>query len=178
MSKAQFFHHLRERLRGLPDEEQQSIIRVYEELFQKAESNGKSEREIIESLGFQPNDSFIPSLGRPSRNFAETGIRIGVAAIALGFFNIIFILGPFIAVSALLFALTLTAVLLACSSIWIVIGTGVPETLTTLLLEIFTALTFTGLGVLLGIGMWKADRLFLTLVKRYVRLNLKLIKGE
>lgn len=183
MSKADFFQQLQERLRGLPDEERQNIVHVYEDLFRQAEAGGKSEEEIIRSLGYIP----VPVPGQqpppftqqpkpPSR--AAGGTRAVMAAIALGLFNLIFLLGPFIAAAALLFSLSLVAVLFAFSPIWVFIGTGIPASMEVLLLELFTSLTLTGLGVMLGMAMWKLNHGFLDVVKRYTALNLKLIRGD
>jgi uncharacterized membrane protein len=180
MSKADFFIQLQERLRGLPYEEQLNILRVYEDLFRQAEAGGKSEKEIIESLGFTP----VPMPAQasyerpPVYRKPSSGLRATIAAVSLVMFNLIFILGPFIAIAATLFSLSLTAVLFTFSSVWVIIGTGIPDTMNILLLEIFTTLTLTGLGVLLGIGMWKLNYWFIALVKRYLALNLRLVRGE
>src|SRR5690242_17042571 len=52
MSKADYFKELNYRLRGLPEKERQNILKVYEELFQKAVENGKHEDEVALSLGY------------------------------------------------------------------------------------------------------------------------------
>lgn len=180
MSKADFFMQLQDRLRGLPQEEKQNIIRIYEDLFRQAEESGKSEREIIESFGFQPPalPSLKPRTGEHLMRRAESGVRVIVASVALGLFNLMFVLGPFLGVTVSLFAMSLVAILFTFSTFWIILGTGIPTSITILLLEIFFALMLTGLGVLLGIGMWKVIAGYTKLVKRYVRLNLRLIKGE
>ncbi|KIL35210.1 hypothetical protein SD70_32285, partial [Gordoniibacillus kamchatkensis] len=66
MGKLEYFKELEYRLRGLPERERQNIIAVYEELFQKAEANGKSESDIIDSLGF-PRVPDWDALNRPGR---------------------------------------------------------------------------------------------------------------
>lgn len=181
MSKADFFLQLQERLRGLPYEERQNIIQVYEDLFRQAEQNGKSEREIIESLGFVPVPVSPPSFGgytppMPARR--GSGFRSILAAIALVLFNLIFVLAPAIGIAATLFSLSIASVLFAFSAIWIILGTGIPESFSFLLVEICSALVLTGSGILLGGGLYVVNRGFIRLMKRYVRLNLKLIKGE
>lgn len=52
MSKADYFKELNYRLRGLPEKERHNILKVYEELFQKAVENGKHENEVAQSLGY------------------------------------------------------------------------------------------------------------------------------
>lgn len=181
MSKAEFFRQLDERLKGLPRQEQERIVRVYEDLFQQAEVNGKSERQIVEALGCSSSSSPWSNYATASDRFkqtAESGIRVLVASLALALFNLMFILGPAVAVIAVLFTLSLCSLLLVLSPIWIFAGTGVPDKLTVLLLELFASLAGTGLGLLLSIGMWFADKAFFRLAKAYVRMNLRLIKGE
>lgn len=183
MSKADFFRQLQERLRGLPYEERQRIVRVYEDLFRQAEDSGRTEQEIIASLGYAPVPVSAPDgrslyRGGGSARSAENGLRTAMAAISLGLFNLIFVLGPFVGVSAVLFVLSLVALLFTFSTIWIIIGTGIPATLSLLLTEVFTALFLTGTGILMGIGLCKVNRGYLLLIKRYIRLNLRLIKGE
>lgn len=181
MSKADFFLQLQERLRGLPPEERQNIIRVYEDLFAQAEASGKNELDIIRSLGFTPLAE-IPSVPpafpghRPPQR--ESGVRKIAAAIALGLFNLIFVLAPFIAAAGLLFSLALIAIVFSSSTLWILLGSGIPTSTDMLLLELFTAMTLTGLGVLIGMGVIKLNRKFTALTKRYVAHNLRLIRGE
>ncbi|MDF2936439.1 MAG: hypothetical protein K0Q90_1812 [Paenibacillaceae bacterium] len=180
MSKADFFLQLRARLRGLPPEEQENILGVYEDLFRQAEVGGKSEEEIIRSLGFIPvpvDQSPQPHIHR-SYSAGKSGLRSFSAACALLLFNLIFALAPFLTIALLLFSFSLVAVLFAFSLFWVVIGTGIPPTLEILLLEIFTTMTLSGLGILLGAAMWKLNIAFWSVVKRYVALNLRLVRGD
>lgn len=180
MSKADFFLQLQDRLRGLPAEERHNIMQVYEDLFRQAEAGGKTEQEIIQSLGFipVPVTASVPEERLRRGGTGRMGPRNIVAAVALGFFNLIFILGPFIAVSALLFSLSLVAVLFSFSSVWVFIGTGIPSSMDVLLLEIFTSLALSGLGVMLGVAMWRLGRGYIAVVKRYTALNFRLIRGD
>lgn len=184
MSKTDFFIQLQERLRGLPYEEKQNIVRVYEDLFRQAEESGKSEREVIESLGFITVPAAPPEAppqsgtGRTFKRSTENGMRVVFASAALGLFNLIFVLGPVIGIAGVLFSMSLVAFLFTFSTLWILLGTGMPNTFSMLLFELFASMTLTGLGVMLGVGMWKVNHGFGRLLKRYVRLNLKLIRGE
>jgi uncharacterized membrane protein len=180
MSKADFFQQLRARLRGLPPEEQENILDVYEDLFRQAEAGGKSEEDIIRSLGFIPVPVEQPSHMQDHRTNAagKGGFRPYAAAAALLLFNLIFVLAPFLTIALLLFSLSLVAVLFAFSLVWVIIGTGIPATVDLLLLEIFTTMALSGLGILLGAAMWKLNIAFWSVVKRYVAMNLRLVRGE
>lgn len=178
MSKAEFFRQLRDQLRGLPEEERQRIVKVYEDLFLEAEANGKNEQEITQSLGFHPAQP-LPEASRIGSNRpADTGIRVVIAAIALGLFNLTFVLGPFVGITAALFSLALAAVILTTSIVWIVIGTGFPASALVLQLEVFTVLAATGLGLLLGIAVKYLAFWYFRIIKVYVRRNIRLVKGE
>ncbi|WP_181592651.1 HAAS signaling domain-containing protein [Paenibacillus sp. YN15] len=180
MSKADFFLQLRTRLRGLPPEEQENILGVYEDLFRQAEAGGKSEEEIIRSLGFIPVPVEQSPRAHNHRPYppAGGGLRPFAAACALLLFNLIFALAPFVAIASLLFSFSLVAVLFAFSLVWVIIGTGIPPTLEVLLLEVFATMTLSGIGVLLGAAMWKLNIAFWSLVKRYIALNLRLVRGD
>lgn len=180
MSKADFFLQLRARLRGVPPEEQENILGVYEDLFRQAEAGGKSEEDIIRSLGFipVPMEPLPPVRNTRPPSSGRGGLRSVSAAFALLLFNLIFVLAPFITIAALLFGFSLVAVLFSFSLVWVVIGTGIPPTFQTLLLEIFTTMTLSGIGILLGAAMWKLNIAFWAVVKRYLALNLRLIRGD
>ncbi|MNC42108.1 hypothetical protein D3C75_909120 [compost metagenome] len=180
MSKADFFLQLRARLRGLPPEEQENVLGVYEDLFRQAEAGGKSEEEIIRSLGFIPVPvEQLPQAPnhRPSTS-GGGGLRAFSAACALLLFNLIFALGPFLVIALLLFSFSLVAVLFSFSILWVIIGTGIPESFGVLLLEIFTTMTLSGAGIMLGAAMWKLNIAFWSVVKRYIALNLRLVRGD
>ncbi|MNN89432.1 hypothetical protein D3C81_2072490 [compost metagenome] len=87
-------------------------------------------------------------------------------------------MAPFLTIALLLFSLSLVAVLFSFSVVWVIIGTGIPATVDVLLLEIFTTMTLSGLGILLGAAMWKLNIAFWSVVKRYVALNLRLVRGD
>lgn len=180
MSKADFFRQLQARLRGLPPEEQENILDVYEDLFRQAEAGGKSEEDIIRSLGFIPVPVEQPSHMQNHRTHApgKGGFRPYAAAAALLLFNLIFMLAPFLTIALLLFSLSLVAVLFSFSLVWVIIGTGIPATVDLLLLEVFSTMTLSGLGIMLGAGTWKLNIAFWSVVKRYVAMNLRLVRGN
>lgn len=204
MTKEVFFQQLRARLRGLPTPEQQHIIRIYEDLFAQAEANGKSEQEITASLGFQlpsseagvpptyaqsqsynSKDPFPPVNGHrsvpmpaPTITPADSRLRMLAAAIALGLFNLIFVLWFFLAGWGVLLGLNISSFVFLLSPIWVLIGSGIPDSPSMWMAESFAALAMIGLGGLLAIGTMYANRGMWAITKRYVRVNMRLIRGE
>lgn len=184
MTKEAFFRNLEERLKGLPEAERQSIMRVYEDLFTKAAENGKDESEIARSLGhasfpeaFPPADRKTVPYGAPASGGFEFGLRGLLVSLSLGFINLLLI-GPFLGFTAVLAALAVVALVLVTSALWILLGSGVPTDLTTLLSEVFASLAFTGLGVLLSLGLVQFTRWYARGVKKYIRFNMRLIRGK
>jgi uncharacterized membrane protein len=182
MSKADYFRELTYRLRGLPERERQNILSVYEELFQKAAQNGKHENEIAESLGYPRIPQWDGSREQqpypnPYEVKPETGFKAIIASIALGFFNLVFILGPFIGICGIIFALYVTSAACLISPIVMMIGGSWTGTWTDTQFVFFTALAVLGFGILLtGFTVW-FSKLFFKLTRLYIRFNMKIIKG-
>ncbi|WP_409343794.1 HAAS signaling domain-containing protein [Paenibacillus sp. MBLB4367] len=184
MNKDDFLRGLELRLRGLPEDEQRRIQYVYEELFRQAEANGKSEQEIIawlsqpnrgpEWMGVQAPPSYESYPTPPQDNTAKAML----VSIALGFFNLIFVLAPFLAICGVLFAFSLTSVLLIASPLFMLLGTGLDQSNTILLVELFGSLVLVGLGLLFGTAMMAIVPRFFRLTRTYIRANKRLIKGE
>ncbi|GIP41007.1 hypothetical protein J31TS4_42870 [Paenibacillus sp. J31TS4] len=323
MSKEEFFQDLDIKLKRLPEEERKQIRKVYEDLFQKALENGKSEHEVAQSLGYQPKGGTaekppaeepptgsrrIIGFSRPSQDAARSGgasdgqphsdaarsggtsasqphgdaarsggtsagqphgdaarsggasagqphgdaarsggasagqphgdaarsggasagqphgdaARFGgasagqkpgagwqsfrpgseepyppegryekaaaapqenswrplLSALLLGFFNLVFVLAPVVAVAASLFAVTVVSIVLVFSPVFILLGTGIPQTIIILKLEVFGALFAFGVGLLLLLLVSRLNKWFLLGVKKYTRMNIRLIKGQ
>lgn len=179
MSKVDFFQQLSERLKGLPQSEQEQIIRVYSDLFEQAQADGKSEQEIAESLGTAPTGEWAyPKHHEGFRLKAESGIRMLVASLALLVFNLIFVLGPAVAVIAVLFAFSLCSILLVFSPVWIVMGSGLGAVAEEWALRLFVSMAGTGAGILCTLGAGILMKGFFRFAKAYMRMNLRLIRGE
>ena len=127
MNKKEFIDVLRNQLDGLPKEEIDEIIYDYEEHFSVGLGRGKSEDEISKELGdpkkiaksYKANIVIENAQNNPTpTNIAKAVI----ATIALGLFNLIFVLGPFIGLVGVLIGLFGGALGVTFGGIGIVIG--------------------------------------------------------
>lgn len=196
VNKADYFRELAYRLRGLPERERQNILQVYEELFQKAIENGKNEEEIAESLGYpripnweastnvhvQPPVHSYQQVNHVQAPYAypaksESGIKKLVIAIALAFFNLTFILGPFFGICGAFIGLYASSFALLVSPLLLLAGNNWGFESGDLLFNIFAMLAAFGLGILLSMATIALTKLFFRLTRAYVRFNVKLIKG-
>jgi uncharacterized membrane protein len=200
MSKVDYFKELAYRLRGLPERERQNILQVYDELFQKAVENGKNEDEIAESLGYprvphwEPATTQIPEAPIPSFPYSqpnpgpapapysypvknESGVKAILISIALGFFNLTFILGPFVGICGVFIALYASSFAFLVSPLVMLFGNVWTADAVDFQFNIYVALTFFGLGILLSaLTVW-TSKLFVKLTKAYIQFNVKLIRG-
>ena len=124
MNKKQFLQSLDKELSGIPDEEKKDILFDYREHFSMGEADGKSEEEIAKALG-NPNAlakrykaEYYVETAEKNRT-AGNLFRAVLATLGLGFFNLVFVLGPFIGLLAIIFAL------LAVSAATVITGIAV-----------------------------------------------------
>src|SRR3972149_12087185 len=108
MNKKDFINKLSSCLGGIPVEERQDVINDFEEHFKEAMAEGRTEEEIADSLG-DPKalaNQFKANILVSKAEKTTSAINITTAVLAtlgLGFFNLVFVLGPFIGIVAVLF---------------------------------------------------------------------------
>jgi uncharacterized membrane protein len=260
MSKVDYFKELNYRLRGLPEKERQNILKVYEELFQKAVENGKHEDEVSQSLGYprvpnwdaqketppvkeevtkrsidefdveaiqaeelpysneelgetafpyvkQPDpavgpktpvqapESWVPPAYTqpPQPNYPpvyntpypppyptakpESGIKAIIISIMLGFFNLVFVVGPWAGVCCALIAFFAAGFALLIAPVIGVLTSLAGTTGSDFQFISFTLLACFGLGIIITtLSTWLLKQFF-KLSWKYIQFNAKLIKG-
>ncbi|KRE97923.1 hypothetical protein ASG89_28885 [Paenibacillus sp. Soil766] len=260
MSKVDYFKELNYRLRGLPEKERQNILKVYEELFQKAVENGKHEDEVSQSLGYprvpnwdaqketppaqeevtkrsidafdadvtqveeipysneefeeevspnakQPDpaigpkipvqapDAWVPPAYTqpPQPNYPpmyntpyppsyptarpENGIKAIIISIMLGFFNLVFVVGPWVGVCSALIALFASGFALLIAPVIGVLTSLAGTSGSDFQFISFTLLACFGLGIIITtLSTWLLKQFF-KLSWKYIQFNAKLIKG-
>lgn len=181
MTKEQFLNKLKASLRGLSFNERQDILQDYEEHFALALEEGKSEEEVAEKLG-TPSQIAKELLAAYHLEKVDhemtTGniIRAIWAVIGLGFFNLIIVLGPFIAVAAVIFSLWVVAASFIISPVLFVIDwLGYPSGFEWF--NFFGSLTLCGIGIFIGIGMFYITKTVSRGFVRYLKYNASLVKG-
>lgn len=212
MNKAEFLNQLRGQLQGLSPDDIEDIVRDHEEMIRDAVSAGRSEESVLQSLGspvsvaqnlktelkIEKTEEQIKKAEEQIKNAEATinqastsnmsqktkAILSAVGAVlVLAPFNLIFVLGPFLALMGLLLGGWVT------SLVWIAL-------FTTLLIFFFIFFLFlpagwvVHIGLLLGaIGAWFmglfllgvmyfVTRFVFELVLKYLRWNLKFIRTQ
>jgi uncharacterized membrane protein len=190
MNRERFLSELKRSLGALPEVEKVDILSDYEEHFRMGLAEGKGEEQIAASLG-NPRilgksyaiDSLLEEPKEGGGITAASVLRAVFASISLTFFNVIVVLGPFLALVVVMIALWATAVSLPLSGIAILLAPVaaliVPGFFSLASMSpaflVFAGIGTAALGVLAVIGMWKLSRLFVLVIAEYVKFNLRIV---
>jgi uncharacterized membrane protein len=181
MSKNKFLQQLNESLKPLSLKEREDILQDYEEHFSIGLQEGKTEEEIVTSLG-SPNHIAKELLAgyhveqATARATAQNVLRATWAVIGLAFFNLVIVLGPAIALAGFILSAWAIGLCFLASPI-LVLGEAIVHPSGFFLFNFFMSLAFCGLGYFILIGMLFVTRLAIKGFVRYLKYNVSLVKG-
>ena len=191
LKREPFMAQLRRSLGRMAEEEKREILADYEEHFRAGLAEGRSEEEIARALGSPLTIGRlfrIESLADENRKGwgAADTTRAVFASLSLGFFNVLFVLGPFAALVGVLVGLWAAAGSIGLAGLGAVaaglVGPFLPRFAGTPFAGVaFTILVGVGLaaaGLLAVLGMAWLTRRFFVLTARYVRFNARIITGR
>ena len=194
MSRNQFISLMKKELAGLPKDERNDILMEYEVHFAEGLKSGKNEEQIAEELGSPRELAKMYKVGaliqEAEDNVSTNNIlRAILASIGLGLFNLILVLGPFLGILGALAGVFAASVALVIVGLTLFAEAAfgplnyawlhVPAILTVdpwitapLGIGVFAlGLLIFILGVLVGKWIYR-------LTIRYLKFNLKMIKGK
>lgn len=184
MNKEQFLKELAMYLHNLSDFERKEILQDFEEHFAVGLEKGETEQHIAASLG-SPHQIAKEVLA--TYNLEETQItakqanpdvaRTIMITILLVLFNLIVILGPFMALVGIIFSGWVTGIAFITSPFLYLFKVLVLPS-ETHLFELFLTIGFVGVGIFVGIAMYYITRFSVQLTIRYVKFNIRIAKGE
>ncbi len=189
MNKGEFLRRLSKALDNLPAVEKNDILFDYEEHFNIGMEAGRTEEEIAQSLG----DPYILSkqinvnyMINKAEKTATAGnvLKAVLASVGLGFFNLVFVLGPFLGLVGVLIGIWGGSLGLTFSGIFLFIATifrpmlpfivNIPVSFFT---AIFLSIGLTSLGLLVTIGCYYLTKSFYMITVRYLKMNLQIISN-
>jgi uncharacterized membrane protein len=177
-------------LRGLPKEETEDILYDFEEHFAIGMQNGREESELCAALGDPKSlgrqmkaESYIK---RAEQTASAHNILSAVfTTIGLSFFNILFMLPPFVAICAAVAALFAASVSIAATGI-----TGFVSSMfypayeqyiafdANPVVGIFAFLGLSAFGILFFVGNIYLSKGIYQLILKYLKFNVSIIKGR
>lgn len=191
MTKQQFLQTLTDGLSNLPKKEVNDIISDYEEHFDIGQSQGRSEKELVASLGDpnqiakQLNANFTITQAEKTRSVTNI-TRAVLATTGLGFVNLFFVAGPyafavFMLVCALFFgigAVVTSSFFFFISLLSTIFSTSVFNLAVSGIAAVFLSLSGICFGVLFLIAWFYITKWFYILTVRYLKFNLNVIRGK
>lgn len=192
MKRAEFISELRKELIGIPKVDIEDIIRDQEEMINDAIAAGRNETAIIYSFGdpkelaksLKAEIKIDQATDEKKLSKQVRGVFGAVGALlVLAPFNLIFVLGPFLAVLGITFAGWAVAMALGLVAL-VMMGTFFAEfiflgsALTVQLSTFFTFLGCIGLAALFVVGMYSITKFIFKLILSYLKWNLNFIKNQ
>lgn len=190
VNKKEFLTQLERQLSGISNEEKKDILYDYEEHFRIGLENGRTEAEISKSLGspriIAKQLKATQMLQAAEQTASASNIfKAVIASLSLGFFNLVFVLGPFLGLAGVLLGLFGVGIGLTFGGIAAFIGSVFEPMLPTLLVNevgtaigIFLSFGLTSLGLLIIIGDCYLTKFFYQLIIKYLKFNYKIITGR
>lgn len=198
MNKREYLEKLSKLLRKLPKEDRNDIISDYEEHFAIGLEKGRTEEEISKALGNPKNvakqikaDHIIKKAeDKPSVGGMIEAI---LAAMGLGLFNLIFVTVPVLIVAAIILTLFVAGFAMILAGIYWVLSpllhlilpqialpqlVGSNESFWNILVILGGGIGLTAGGIILIVAMAYITKWFYELMIKYLKLNLRIIKGR
>lgn len=181
MNKEQFLTQLEGALKRLPSSEREDIIQDFREHFEVGVSEGKSEEEIAKGLGTPQQIAKEITASFHLEQVQETAttgnvLRAVWRVIGLGFFNLVIVLGPFIALVGIVLSGWAVGLSGIASPVLYLINVAIyPEIFE--LYQLFISITFAGIGIFVIIGMYYVTRWLSKGFIRYLQFNVRMVKG-
>lgn len=178
MNKKEFLHILKSQLKGIPEEDIQEIVADYNEHFDVGLSQGRNEEEIARSLG-QPKVIAKELRANFLVNQANESFSVGnffnalLATIGLGFFNLVFVLGPFLGIFGAIVGLIVSSVAIVFTGLVLIITSFWSGNIVLMML---LGIAMICLGLILTILLIKGCMWFFKMTIRYLQANIDIIK--
>lgn len=133
----------------------------------------ETEEKLMEDL----SQSYKNSVNIAQKQSSSSTVNSVLASIGLGFFNLVFVLGPVLGIFGVFIGLW-AAVLVLILSPLVTIGAFIFNGLEVAILVFFMSLITLSLGIFLGIGLKYATSAFYKGLKNYGKFNMRVIKGN
>lgn len=190
MNKKQFIHEFERNLKGISKEDTKEIVRDYEEHFSIGKNKGRKEDEIAKSLGNpkqlakQAKLELLVSKAEEKKSFGNI-LRVVFATIGMSLFNLIFVVGIFFALFAVIIALFATGFAISMSGLALIIGGILSPIFVNFIslggldpvIIIIAGIGLISFGILFMMGIWYLAKGFYILTIKYVKLNIRIIRG-
>lgn len=182
MTKHSYMKELDRLLRNVSEEQRKEWLYDYYLHFEQAARNGQSEEEAALELGDPRQIAGELLLGyrveQAESSKTYRGLSRAVfATVSLGLFNLIFIIGPYVALAAVLLSLWAVAASIAVAGLATIVDSFWVETFTKPQ-ALSLALICWSLSILLAIGLKLLTSKFYSMTLKYLKFNTRVVRGN
>lgn len=190
MTQREFIDGMSRHLKRLTEEEKREILADYQEHFALGKEAGKTEEEIAVKLGDPRSLAKQYRAGTMVRRAEERHsvtnvLNVILAALALGMFNLIFVLPLFLAILGVLVGLLAASAGVALggatAAILSIVALFVPGWSVPVLyagIGFFAGIALAALGVLMGVGCFYVIKYAGIGLVKYVKFNIDVASGK
>lgn len=183
MIKEHYLKQLDGLLQEVPPPIRHEWLYDYELHFQMAAEHGKDEEQAAAELGDPRIVAKELLLGYRvhQANARQNPVSVSkavFAAVSLGFFNLVFVLGPYVALSAVLLALWVCAAALAVAGGAAIVEAIQPMGAFTMPQALSACALLVGLALLAMAGLQRLTKAFMAMTVRYLNWNSRMIKEK
>lgn len=181
MNEQQFLSTLEQSLKKVPKEEREDMLNDYREHFAIGKDEGKSEEDIAYALGAPRKigkEMQATYHLEKAKSDTTTGnvLRAVWAGIGIGFFNLVIVLGPFIAIAAVIVSGWAVGIAFIASP-FLAFADNVILSGPFDWFSMFTAIGLCGIGIFVTVGMFYLTKVSKKGLVRYLKFNTSLVKG-
>ncbi len=189
MDKKQFMKEFERNLKGVSREDRKEIIEDYEEHFSIGKKKGRKEAEIAKSLGNpkslakQAKMELLVTKAEEEKSMGNI-MRVVFATIGMSFFNLVFVVGIFFGLLAVVISLFATGFAITVSGLALMVFAFFPTVeffympAFNHIAMFFGGISIASLGLLFTIGAYYVGKGFYVLTIKYVKLNIRVIRGN
>ncbi|MBF7025738.1 HAAS signaling domain-containing protein [Staphylococcus kloosii] len=183
MDKITFLNELEQELNHLPRKDRDRKMYEYEEYFFEEEQKGKNEYQIMGELE-SPKVIGKEIMAQNAISYAEyrtnaqTIFKAIMASLGMGIVSLLIILIPMIFVAFFMFILLLIALLFFISPVLLIVHGLINGNISLAVSNYLFAFSYSGLGIVLFVLILKLAELVYRIILKYLRWNIKNIKGS
>lgn len=191
MTKKEFLAILRGELKGYDSAEIDDLVSDYETHFDEGHAAKRSEKEIAQKLGDpkmiarEYKTVALVKMAEEKPTLSNVSKAV-LAFVGLGFFNLVFVFGPFMGAVGVMIGLSASVLALIVSGIAgmavSIIGPIIPSHVIEFGVNPISAFLFfvalTCFGIVSSMGLMSLWRWFLKVTLTYIKFNLSIVTGE
>ena len=181
MTKREYLNTLYYHLKYIPEQEKQDIVAEYDNHFIEGMRDGKTEEEIIATLG-DPKaiakelvaDSTVSQVEETKS--ARNMLAAVLSVIGLSFLNLVIVLGPLLTVLGILLGIAIASIVMIGTPLILLWVHFFYDSIQLLTPDWYASFGYLGMGLMLYVLCFYLTKWTFILLVKYLKFNIKLVK--